>query len=264
MNNEISKSAVIKEDVIIGDDVYIGDNVVIEQHCVIRNHVHIGNNTKIGIGCILGEILSDYYDNEDDNPLLSIGENSLIRSYSILYGGTTIGNDFQTGHRVTIREFSNIGEHTKIGTLSDVQGYCDIGNYVNAHSNVHVGQKSIIEDYVWLFPYVILTNDPTPPSFDLKGVTVKKFAVVSTGSILLPGVVVGSDALVGAGAIVTKDVEEETIVVGNPAHSLGSVRKIKNHVTGEQAYPWRYQFDRGMPWANIGYDTYSTTLNKNE
>lgn len=256
MANDIAKSAVIQGDVILGDDITIGEDVVIDHHCVIGNHVKIGRGTRVGIGCILGETLANCFGNEANNPPLEIGEDSLIRSYSILYGGSTIGNNFQTGHRVTIREYSKIGDHTRIGTLSDIQGYCKIGSYVNAHSNVHIGQESVVEDYVWLFPYVILTNDPTPPSFDLKGVTVKKFAVVSTGSILLPGVTIGSDALVGAGAIVTKDVEEETIVVGNPARSLGSVRKVKNHITGEPAYPWRYQFDRGMPWENIGYDEF--------
>ena len=75
---------------------------------------------------------------------------------------------------MTIRENSNIGEHVRIGTLSDIQGYCQIGNYVNMHSNVHVAQASIIHDYVWLFPYVVLTNDPQPPSMTTAGVEIDR------------------------------------------------------------------------------------------
>ena len=158
--------------------------------------------------------------------------------------------------RVTIREGAKIGDHVRIGTLSDIQGHCEIGNYVNMHSNVHIGQKSIIKDYVWIFPYVVLTNDPTPPSENLVGVIIESFAIISTGSIILPGVHIGEDALIGAGAIVNKDVENEKIVVGNPAKPISDVRKIKNKVTGESIYPWRYTFDRGMPWEGEGYTSW--------
>lgn len=98
-----------------------------------------------------------------------------------------MGDYFQTGHQVTIREKSRIGHHVSIGTLSDIQGDCEIGNYVRLHSNVHIGQKSVIHDYVWIFPYVVLTNDPTPPSEELVGVEIKSFAIVATGTVVLPG-----------------------------------------------------------------------------
>lgn len=260
--NQISDTAIIREDVIIGDNVIIEDGVFIDYKCIIRDNVHIKKGTKIGAGCIIGEYLADFYEDlENTNHPLIIGENSLIRSYTIIYGDTTIGENFQTGHRVTIRENTEIGQNVRIGTLSDIQGHCKIGNYVNMHSNVHIGNKSTIEDYVWIFPYCVLTNDPTPPSCELIGVTLKKFSVIATGSVILPGITVGTDALVAAGANVTKDVPDEIIVAGNPAKQLGSVRKIKNHFSGEQVYPWRYTFDRGMPWKDIGYDKYIQNIN---
>ncbi|MEG0681803.1 MAG: acyltransferase [Eubacterium sp.] len=155
---------------------------------------------------------------------------------------------------MTIREGSKIGNHVRIGTLSDIQGHCEIGNYVNMHSNVHIGQKSMIKDYVWIFPYVILTNDPTPPSDELLGVTVESFAIISTGVIVLPGVHIAEDTLIGAGAIVNKDVEEGKVVVGNPGKTICDITKIKNKFTNEQVYPWRYSFDRGMPWEGENYN----------
>ena len=256
MNNTIiSEKAVIKEGVIIGDNVVIEDDVYIDYGTIIRDNVRIKRGTFVGARCILGEYLIDFFDDykNKSHPLI-IGEHSVIRSETIIYGDTTIGEYFQTGHRVTIREHSRIGEHVRIGTLSDIQGFCEIGDYVNMHSNVHIGQKSIIKNYVWIFPYVILTNDPTPPSNIMKGVTLNEFAVIATSVTILPGVTIGKDTLIGAGAVVTKDALEGKVYVGNPAKEICDITKIKDKTTGESVYPWRYTFDRGMPWRGIGYD----------
>lgn len=256
MNNcMISDTVTIKENVIIGDNVIIEDNCYIDYGVILRDNVYIKKGSYIGARCILGEYLMDFYaDKQNKVHPLVIGENALIRSETIVYGDTTIGNNFQTGHRVTIREGSIFGDNVRIGTLSDIQGKCSIGNYVNLHSNVHIGQKSVIKDYVWIFPYVVLTNDPTPPSQRLIGVTVEAYAVIATGSIILPGVNIGEDSLVGAGSVVNKDVEKETVVVGNPIKRTFPIQDIKNKQTGEQVYPWKYTFSRGMPWEKLGYE----------
>lgn len=255
------KNVTIKEGVIIGENVIIEDDVYIDYGCIIRDNVHIKKGSFIGARCILGEYLMDFYKARTNkaHPLV-IGENALIRTENVIYGDTVIGDSFQSGHKVTIRENTKIGNNVRIGTLSDIQGHCEIGNYVSMHSNVHIGQKSFIKDYVWIFPYVVLTNDPTPPSDELLGVTIESFALISTGSVVLPGVHIYEDALVGAGAIVTKDVAKETVVVGNPAKEICSVRKIKNKFSGEPVYPWRYKFKRGMPWEDSNYETWYNSL----
>lgn len=247
----------IKEHVIIGDNVILEDDVYIDYGVIIRDNVHIKKGTFIGARSILGEYLLDFFkDKKNNHHPLVIGENSLIRSETIIYGGSNIGNNFQTGHRVTIRENTKIGNNVRIGTLSDIQGHCEIGNYVNLHSNVHVGNESVIKDYVWIFPYVVLTNDPTPPSYTQQGVTVEEFAVIATGTVVLPGVTVGKDSLIAAGTIASKNINEGKILVGNPCKEIGDTTKIKNKETGEDVYPWRYTFDRGMPWQDMGYDNW--------
>lgn len=252
---QISKTAVISDDVVIGENVVIEDNVFIDIGCIIRDNVHIGKGSRIGARCILGEYLADFYKDLRNSPHpLLIGENALIRSETIIYGDTIIGDSFQTGHRVTIREKAKIGSHVRIGTLSDIQGYCTIGNYVSLHSNVHISQASILHDYVWIFPYVVLTNDPQPPSMQMVGVEIDSFAVVATKSVVLPGIHIGKDALIGAASVITRDVPKEAVVFGSPAKPHGSVRDIIDRETGESAYPWRYHFDRGMPWEGIGYE----------
>lgn len=252
---KIGKNVKIGYGVIIKDDVIIGDNVILDDYVRILDGVEIGENSYIGAFVTLGEIGVNYSSPEYGKT--KIGNNALIRSYTIIYHSNNIGNNFQTGHRVTIREKADIGNSVRIGTVSDIQGYCKIGNYVNLHSNVHIGQKSIIEDFVWIFPYVVLTNDPTPPSEEIQGVTVKKYAVIATASIILPGVTIGMDTLVGAKTLVNRDVSERTIVVGNPMKVVGDISKIKNKVTGEQVYPWREKFDRGMPWQGKTYEEWA-------
>ncbi|MCB2296781.1 acyltransferase [Clostridium tagluense] len=259
---KLGQNITIKEGTIIGKNVIIEDDVYIDYGCIIRDNVHIKKASFIGARSILGEYLMDFYKDKVNkvHPLV-IGENALIRTENVIYGDAVIGDNFQSGHKVTIREGSNIGNNVRIGTLSDIQGHCDIGNYIGIHSNVHIGQKSKINDYVWIFPYVVLTNDPTPPSEVMLGVTIDSFAIIATGSIILPGVHIYEDGFVGAGAVVNRDVPKETVVVGNPAKEICSVRKIKNKVTGEPAYPWRHTFKRGMPWEESDYEIWYNGLN---
>lgn len=261
----IGKNVTIKDGAYIGENVIIEDDVFIDYGCIIRDNVHIKKGSFIGAKSILGEYLMDFYSDKINKVHeLIIGENALIRTENVIYGDTVIGDNFQSGHKVTIRENTKIGRNVKVGTLSDIQGYCDIGNFVSLHSNVHIGQKTKINDYVWIFPYVVLTNDPTPPSETLVGVTIDSFAIIATGSVILPGIHIYEDTLVGAGSIVTKDVKKETVVVGNPAKEICSIKKIKSKVTGESVYPWRYTFKRGMPWEDSDYDSWIKNIQTNE
>ena len=264
-NVSIGENVTIMDGVIIGDNVIIEDNVYIDYYAIIRNNVHIKKGSFIGARCILNEYLVDFIDERKNNThSLVVGENSVIRSETIIYGDNSLGDNFQTGHRVTIRENCKIGKNVRIGTLSDIQGHCEIGNYVNLHSIVHIGQKSCIHDYVWIFPYVVLTNDPNPPSETMLGVTIEEFSIVATGTVVLPGVHIDKDVLIGAGSVVTKDIPKEAVAVGNPSKVVGSILQVKNKQTGESVYPWRYTFERGMPWKGIGYDKWILDVNNKE
>ena len=245
----IGNNVTFKGNCIVEAGARIGDNCYIDSDSIIRSGTTIGANSFIGADCIIGEYLMDFcLDRRPHNHKLTIGNNALLRSGTIIYTGSEIGDHIQTGYRVTIREKSRIGSHCSIGTLSDIQGNCSIGDYVRMHSNVHIGQLSVVDNYVWIFPYVVLTNDTTPPSEDGEfiGVHIHKFALISTGSALLPGVSIGRDALVGASSSVTRDVSDYALVVGNPAKQIKDVRNMKNN-NGENIYPWRFHFNRAMP-----------------
>lgn len=227
---------------IVSNRATIGKNVSIGPYTIIHDNVHVGDNTEIGSHCELG--ISTSLASSDG---LTIGQDSVIRSHSVFYSGSIFGDGLVTGHRVTVRENTNAGLNLQIGTLSDIQGHCTIGNYVRFHSNVHIGQKSVIEDFVWIFPYVVLTNDPHPPSEVLMGVTVKKYAVVATMSVVLPGVTVASGTLVGAHTLVNEDTEENFVYTGNPMKKIVPTSKIKNRLTKDNVYPWPSKFHRGYP-----------------
>lgn len=232
----IHPSAVIDEGAEIADRVTIGP------------FSHVGRMARIGRGCEIGSHCEIGVNPGvlQEKPLM-IGDNSIIRSGSILYQGSDFSSGIITGNRVTIREGVMAGKGLQVGTLSDIQGHCYFGDFVRLHSNVHVGQKSHVGNFVWIFPYVVLTNDPTPPSEDLVGCVIEDFAVIATMSTVLPGVRIGEGALIGAMSLVRTDVLSESISAGVPARELGSTNKITSRLTGEVMYPWRRHFHRGYP-----------------
>ncbi len=241
---------------IIGDNVVFGRDVTIGANTIVYDNVTLGDGSMVGANVILGEPVGEFYSDPGHykNPPLTIGPKAIIRSGTVIYSGSTIGERLETGHRATLREKSSIGANLRVGTLSDVQGHCSIGDYVRFHSNVHIGQRTVIGNYVWIFPFTVFTNDPHPPSYEQAGVAVDDFAVIATMVVVLPGVRIGKDSLVGASSLVKREVLPETVVAGNPARQVASIHDIRNRSTGENVYPWRYHFDRGMPWEGMGYD----------
>jgi acetyltransferase-like isoleucine patch superfamily enzyme len=160
----------------------------------------------------------------------AIGPGAVIRSHTVIYAGNQIGRGFQTGHGVLVRELNEIGDNVSIGSHSIVEHHVKIGNGVRIHSQAFIPEFSILEDGCWIGPCVVLTNAPYPLSprvkETLKGPTIKTGAKIGANATLLPGVVIGSDALVGAGAVVTRDVPPGKVVAGNPARVLKDVADL--------------------------------------
>ncbi len=160
----------------------------------------------------------------------TIGERAVIRSHTVIYAGNVIGRNFQTGNKVNIRESNRIGDNVSIGTLSVVEHHVDIGNNVRIHTQVFIPEFSVLEDGCWIGPNVVLTNAKYPLSPGVKdslaGPVVRRNAKIGANATLLPGVVIGEGALVGAGAVVVRDVPAGAVVVGNPAHVIRHVSDL--------------------------------------
>lgn len=233
----ISAHAAVDPDAELGPDVTIG------PFTVVHAGVRLGARTTVGSHCVLGHPGPA----GDDAPLV-IGPFSTIRSHSVLYAGSTFGSRLETGHAVVLREGLTVGENLRVGTLGDLQGDTPIGDYVRMHSNVFVPKFCEIGSFVWLFPHVVLTNDPHPPSEVQIGSIVEPFAVIAAGSVVLPGVRVGEGAVVAAGSVVTRDVPPGDLVVGAPAkHARSAAQVMLRGEPDHPAYPWRRHFSRGYP-----------------
>lgn len=148
-----------------------------------------------------------------------IGKNALLRSNTVIYNDVEIGNDFQTGHGVLVRERTKIGDKVLLGTNTVIEGHCDIGSNISIQSNVYVPKNTLIEDYVFLGPCSCFTNDRYPLRSDqkLEGPIIRKGASIGANSTFLSGIEVGEGAMVAAGAIVTRDIPPYYLAIGAPA-----------------------------------------------
>lgn len=239
----VSNTTLIHQSSFLSPYARLGMGVEIGAFSVVHGNVVLGDNVKVGAYCELGVETS-----LGDKTPLFIGDGSLIRSHSVFYESSSFGPGLVTGHRVIVRENTRAGTGLQIGTSSEIQGDCLIGDYVRFQSNVFVGKKTTIGNFVWLLPYVVLTNDPTPPSNVLLGCIIEDYASVAAASVVLAGVKVGHHSLVAAQACVTKDVPPNKVVAGVPARIIGNARDIKLRDGSEKsAYPWTKHFTRGYP-----------------
>ena len=159
-----------------------------------------------------------------------IGDGASLRSHTVIYCGNRIGTGFQTGHGALIREDNEIGDDVSIGSGSIVEHHVRIGNGVRLHSHVFVPEFSVLEDECWLGPNVVLTNARYPRSprakDELAGPHIEAGAKLGANVTVLPGVRIGRGALVGAGAVVTKDVPAGAVVAGNPAQVINDISNL--------------------------------------
>jgi len=158
-----------------------------------------------------------------------LGDNCYIRSGTVIYSGVSFGKNCQTGHNAVIREKTEIGDFTVIGSRACCEGNTKIGSHVVIETQVHITSHAVIEDYVFIGPFTGLSNDPVMfherpwMRVELLGAHIKRGARLGIGVSLLPGITIGVEAKVAAGAVVTKDVPDRAIVMGVPARIVGTV-----------------------------------------
>ncbi len=157
---------------------------------------------------------------------LLLGENATVRTGTVIYEGSRIGDGLQTGHNVVIREENVLGDGVQIWTNSVIDYGCRIGNRVKVHANCYVAQFTTIEDDCFLAPGVSIANDIHPGcAFSpecMRGPTLERGVQVGVGVTLLPYIRIGAYSVIGSGAVVTTDIPPNSVVVGNPARVVRS------------------------------------------
>jgi len=149
--------------------------------------------------------------------------------FTVIFPDVTVGDGTRIGNFVLIRSDTVIGEGCTIGSYVDIEGDVVIGDNVSLQSGCYITRGVVIEDEVFCGPRVLTLNDKRIThrrpglTFVRAAPRIMRAARVGGGSVLLPGITIGSNALVGAGSIVTKDVPDGAIVAGNPARVVGEV-----------------------------------------
>jgi acetyltransferase-like isoleucine patch superfamily enzyme len=228
----VHASATVGEGTTVGEFCVIGANVKIGRGCKIGNHVVIHEDTvvadtvRIDDHASLGKrpmkAANSATTKEQELPPLTVGELSIVGTGVVLYRGAAIDPKVLMADLSTIRENVTIGRGTIVGRGVTVENFCTVGRYCKLESECYITAYSELEDRVFVAPGVVTSNDNfvgrTAERFKhFKGVTIRRGGRIGAGSVLLPGVVVGEDALVAAGSLVTRDVPPRMIVMGQPA-----------------------------------------------
>lgn len=220
---QFGRHVVISAGVRIGAGCTFGHNVVIHAAAVLGEGVVVGDNAVLG----RQPRPSPASTVKVREPLqgLVVGEQCTIGTGTVVYAGTTIGRQTMIADQAFVREKCTIGEYVIVGRGVTVENDTVIGNHVKIQTGAYITAYMTVEDHVFIAPAVCTTNDNfmgrTQERFRFrKGPTIRYGARVGANSTLLPGVEIGREAFVAAGALVTRDVPPTTLVMGVPARPV--------------------------------------------
>jgi acetyltransferase-like isoleucine patch superfamily enzyme len=180
---------------------------------VIQDNVVLGKQPRLGKRSTA---------KRDPLPPLRIGPGTAVCAGAVVFAGSAIGADCVIGDQTAIRERVTIGDGVVVGRGSLVENDTTIGDHTKIQANVYITAYSTLEDHVFIAPCVATTNDNFMGRTEarltqVKGPTIRRGARVGGASVILPGIEIGEEAFVAAGALVTKDVPPGKLVAGLPA-----------------------------------------------
>ena len=238
--------------VLFGEGVRVGPRTRIMPGALLLDGCEVGADCVIGPYAVLGEPVREFYrDPAYRFGRTVVGDGAVIRGRCTIYTDVEIGDSFECGVGVLIRERTRIGRHVRVGSYSDLEGELTVGDYTRIHSNVHIAQGTTIGRYVWIHPFALVINDQFPPT----GLTVVRaivgdFSVLGAGALLFPGARLGRHVIVAAGSRVAADVADYQLVRGDPARVVCDARRLVTEVDGKivRPYPWMEHQRTGYPW----------------
>jgi acetyltransferase-like isoleucine patch superfamily enzyme len=208
-----------------------GDEVEVAAGAVVHPGTVLGAGCKILDGAVVGKqpsLSPRSSTRREELPPTVIGDGTIVSTGAIVFAGSRIGARVIVGDQACIRERVEIGEDVVVGRGALIENDSTVGARTRIQANAYITNYSTVEEDVFIAPGVQTTNDNfmgrTERSHALmKGPTIRRGARVGGAAVLLPGVEIGEEAFVGAGAIVTRDVPARKVVVGSPARVLRDV-----------------------------------------
>lgn len=226
----VDASATIGSGSVVHPGTSVGARTWIGAHVVLHEDTDVGPDCIVEDGAVLGKRprLRPGSAAEGDPPgPLVVGPGATICTGAVLYAGSVIGPGAIIGDQTQIRERTSIGERSVVGRGSAIEFGVQVGARVSIQTNVYVTALTVIEDDAFLGPGVITTNDDTMGRHargePLRGPHLRRACRIGGGAVLVPGVEVGEEAFVAAGAVVTRDVPARTVVIGAPAKIVREV-----------------------------------------
>ena len=164
----------------------------------------------------------------DEQPPLVIGGGTRILAGAVVFAGSRLGRSVIVGDQACVRERCELGDEVVVGRGSLVENDTTVGARTRIQANAYVTAYSHLEEDVFIAPGVVTTNDNFMGRTEgrlehMRGPTIRRGARIGGGAVLLPGIEVGEEAFVGAGAVVLRDVPPRAVVVGNPARQIREV-----------------------------------------
>jgi UDP-2-acetamido-3-amino-2,3-dideoxy-glucuronate N-acetyltransferase len=190
----------------------------------------LGSDVRLGDGCVIGKppVLAAGSSARGEQPgPARLGDGVAVGAGAVVLAGAELGAGCVVGDQAHIRERTSIGAGSVVGRGASVENDVRIGERVRLQTNAYITAWSVVEDDVFVAPGVITTNDPTAgrreAGQELRGPTLRRACRIGAGAVLLPGVEVGEEALVAAGAVVTADVPARAVAMGVPARVVRQV-----------------------------------------
>lgn len=212
------------EEVTLPPTAEVGGNVVIHEGTVIGGGARIQDGAIIGKPVALG---AQSTASREEPPAAEIGAGATICAGAVVVAGARIGDGALVGDQAHVRERAEVGERSVVGRGSAVDNDVTIGARVRIQTGCYITAFSVIEDDVFVAPGVTLTNDDTMarhgPDHELRGALLRRACRVGGGAVVTPGVEIGEEAFVAAGAVVVRDVPARAVVMGVPARQVREV-----------------------------------------